>query len=91
MIGGLSNGNAKTSSRTMAALDDQTFAACMAVLEPFEDAPFLAIAVSGGADSLALTLLANRWARQRGGHVVGLTVRQEGERKAIGTPGDRDC
>ena len=58
----------------MAALDDQTFAACMAVLEPFEDAPFLAIAVSGGADSLALTLLANRWARQRGGHVVGLTV-----------------
>jgi len=58
----------------MEALDDQTFAACMAVLEPFEDAPFLAIAVSGGADSLALTLLANRWARQRGGHVVGLTV-----------------
>lgn len=58
----------------MEALDDRMFAACMEALGPFEDAPFLAIAVSGGADSLALTLLANRWARQRGGRVVGLTV-----------------
>ena len=46
----------------------------MARLEPFEDKPFLAIAVSGGADSLALTLLADRWARERDGRIVGLTV-----------------
>ena len=55
-------------------LDDAGFAACMAALGPFEQAPFLAIAVSGGADSLALTLLADRWARVRNGRVVGLTV-----------------
>lgn len=58
----------------MHALDRTAFAACMAPFEPFEDEPFLAIAVSGGADSLALTLLANAWARRRGGRVVGLTV-----------------
>lgn len=58
----------------MPALDDAAFAACMARLEPFENAPFLAVAVSGGADSLALTLLADRWARERGGRITGLTV-----------------
>lgn len=56
------------------ALDRTAFAACMARLEPFEDHPFIAVAVSGGADSLALTFLADAWARQRGGRVVGLTV-----------------
>ncbi|MEM8951713.1 MAG: tRNA lysidine(34) synthetase TilS [Pseudomonadota bacterium] len=55
-------------------LDQAAFSACMARLEPFEDEPLLAIAVSGGADSLALTLLADHWARQRRGRVVGLTV-----------------
>jgi tRNA(Ile)-lysidine synthase len=58
----------------MEALDDPTFTACMEALQPFEDAPFLAIAVSGGADSLALTFFASRWARERHGQVVGLTV-----------------
>jgi tRNA(Ile)-lysidine synthase len=70
-IGGL---NAGLAVIAMQALDDQTFAACMESLQPFEHSPFLAIAVSGGADSLALTLFADRWARQRGGNVVGLTV-----------------
>ncbi|MBV8535221.1 MAG: tRNA lysidine(34) synthetase TilS [Alphaproteobacteria bacterium] len=46
----------------------------MARLGPFETAPRLAIGVSGGADSLALTCLADRWARQRGGTVLALTV-----------------
>jgi tRNA(Ile)-lysidine synthase len=32
------------------------------------------VAVSGGPDSLALCLLADRWARARGGNVVGLIV-----------------
>jgi tRNA(Ile)-lysidine synthase len=49
-------------------------AAAMAALGGFEPRPLLAVAVSGGPDSLALTLLADRWARQRGGLVWGLTV-----------------
>jgi tRNA(Ile)-lysidine synthase len=46
----------------------------MAQLGPFEAAPRLAVGVSGGADSLALTLLADRWARRHGGTVLALTV-----------------
>ncbi|MBT4169911.1 MAG: tRNA lysidine(34) synthetase TilS, partial [Rhodospirillaceae bacterium] len=46
----------------------------MAALGPFETAPELAVAVSGGADSMALALLAHTWARQRGGTVTALTV-----------------
>ncbi len=46
----------------------------MAPLGPFEPAPLLAVAVSGGADSLALALLADGWARARGGAAVGLIV-----------------
>ena len=46
----------------------------MAALGPFEPAPRIAVAVSGGCDSLALCLLAERWARARGGMVFGLTV-----------------
>lgn len=34
----------------------------------------LAVAVSGGPDSLALALLAERWARARGGRAIGLVV-----------------
>lgn len=37
-------------------------------------APRLAVAVSGGADSLALTLLADEWARAEKGAIVALTV-----------------
>jgi tRNA(Ile)-lysidine synthase len=55
-------------------LRSREFAACMVPLGPFEAAPVLAVAVSGGADSLALTLLADSWARRRGGRAVGLTV-----------------
>ena len=46
----------------------------MAPLGPFERAPRLAVAVSGGPDSLALCLLAERWARARGGRVSALIV-----------------
>ncbi len=46
----------------------------MAPLGPFEAAPRLSVAVSGGADSLALALLAAQWARERGGEVLALTV-----------------
>lgn len=46
----------------------------MRALGPFEAAPELAVAVSGGSDSLALTLLAGRWAASKGGHVIAITV-----------------
>lgn len=46
----------------------------MAPLGPFESAPHLAVGLSGGADSLALVLLAARWARARGGTATALTV-----------------
>lgn len=46
----------------------------MRPLGPFERAPEIAVGVSGGADSLALALLAAGWARARGGRAVALTV-----------------
>lgn len=55
-------------------LTDDDFARLMAPLGPFEAAPHLAVAVSGGRDSLALCLLADGWARARGGQVTGITV-----------------
>ncbi|HEY2133608.1 MAG TPA: tRNA lysidine(34) synthetase TilS, partial [Acetobacteraceae bacterium] len=50
------------------------FSAAMAPLGPFEPAPSLAVAVSGGADSMALAVLAADWAAGRGGQVIALVV-----------------
>jgi len=55
-------------------LGAEEFAAQMAPLGPFEARPFITVAVSGGADSLALCLLAAGWAERRGGAVAALTV-----------------
>ena len=55
-------------------LDEAGFARLMAPFAPFEPAPRIAVAVSGGADSLALALLIQRWAKRRGGEAVALTV-----------------
>jgi tRNA(Ile)-lysidine synthase len=57
-----------------APLDAAAFAALMARLAPFEPQPHLAVGVSGGADSLALALLAHEWARGQGGRITALTV-----------------
>ncbi len=46
----------------------------MRPFEPFEPAPRIAVAVSGGPDSLALAILLDTWARARGGSVLGLSV-----------------
>ena len=46
----------------------------MASLGPFEPAPRLAAGVSGGADSVALAVLADAWARARGGALLALIV-----------------
>jgi tRNA(Ile)-lysidine synthase len=46
----------------------------LAALGGFEARPAIAVAVSGGPDSLALILLAQRWAQQQGGQAWALTV-----------------
>jgi tRNA(Ile)-lysidine synthase len=52
----------------------EEFAHLMDRFAPWEAAPHLAIALSGGGDSFALALLARDWARARGGRVTALTV-----------------
>ncbi|MBY0430001.1 MAG: tRNA lysidine(34) synthetase TilS, partial [Rhodospirillales bacterium] len=52
-------------------LEAGEFAGLMPACEPF---PKLAVAVSGGADSMALALLAAEWTAERGGGVTALTV-----------------
>lgn len=46
----------------------------LAAVGGFEMQPRIAVAVSGGPDSMALVLLADRWVRQRGGAVTALIV-----------------
>jgi tRNA(Ile)-lysidine synthase len=55
-------------------IDPAAFALAMQAFAPFESRPSVAVAVSGGPDSLALLLLVDRWARERGGVPLGLTV-----------------
>lgn len=50
------------------------FDGLMRAMGPFEPRPAIAVAVSGGADSMALAILVGAWARRRGGTAVGLTV-----------------
>ncbi len=61
-------------SEPAAPLSDAAFARLMRPFAPFEPGPVLAVGVSGGADSLCLCLLADRWARARGGRVEAITV-----------------
>jgi tRNA(Ile)-lysidine synthase len=55
-------------------LSDDEFAASMARFAPFERAPAVAVAVSGGRDSMCLVLLAANWAARQGGDAVALTI-----------------
>jgi tRNA(Ile)-lysidine synthase len=52
----------------------EEFAARMDPLGPFEPHPRLAVAVSGGADSMTLALLADAWARARGGDARAIVI-----------------
>ncbi|HEV2302682.1 MAG TPA: tRNA lysidine(34) synthetase TilS [Stellaceae bacterium] len=63
-----------TASNSAAALTVAEFGAALEGLARFEDRPFVAVAVSGGPDSLALAILADRWARERGGEACAVTV-----------------
>jgi tRNA(Ile)-lysidine synthase len=46
----------------------------MAAFAPFEEEPHLAVAVSGGSDSMALAVLAKNWVGRRGGTLTALVV-----------------
>jgi tRNA(Ile)-lysidine synthase len=58
----------------------------MAKFSPFEHNPQLCVAVSGGADSMALAILSHTWATGEGGKIICLTVdhqlRQESDAEA---------
>ena len=58
----------------MSGISEVSFAELMAQVSLSETGPVVAVAVSGGSDSMALCLLADRWARARDGRVVALTV-----------------
>ncbi|MBC6439700.1 MAG: tRNA lysidine(34) synthetase TilS [Rhodospirillales bacterium] len=58
----------------LSPLDAGTFDALMATFEPWEMRPRLAVGLSGGADSKALTLLARDWLAARDGELVALVV-----------------
>lgn len=55
-------------------VETREFARLIAAFAPFEPQPHLAVAVSGGSDSMALALLVADWARARGGRLTALTV-----------------
>jgi tRNA(Ile)-lysidine synthase len=50
------------------------FSKLMAPFAPFESPPILAVATSGGADSMALALLCHQWAASQGGKAIAITV-----------------
>lgn len=58
----------------MSVLSPDQFDTLMASFAPFEPSPILAIATSGGSDSLALALLAHQWAERLDGKALALTV-----------------
>jgi tRNA(Ile)-lysidine synthase len=55
-------------------ITSQEFVQAMALLGPFEQNPHIAVAVSGGPDSLVLAMLLNDWAKHRAGRITGLIV-----------------
>jgi tRNA(Ile)-lysidine synthase len=55
-------------------LSAEHFARLLARLGPFEPKPVIAVAVSGGSDSMALALLLDEWANHREARIEAITV-----------------
>jgi tRNA(Ile)-lysidine synthase len=66
--------NSIAPTRSHPALLSESFCDTLDSLGPFEPRPHIAIAVSGGSDSMALLLLAQHWAQQQRGTLTALTV-----------------
>jgi len=60
--------------RSESRLGAAEFDRLMAAVGPFETRPRLAVAVSGGSDSMALALLVAAWARRHGDGITAVTV-----------------
>ena len=58
----------------MQSISKHDFEKALASLGPFENNPTIAIAVSGGCDSMCLTLLLNDWTVANDGKLIALTV-----------------
>lgn len=62
----------------MAALNEvitrEEFSQALRRFDSAEEKPCIAVAVSGGGDSMALALLIHEWTQARGGKIVALTV-----------------
>ncbi|HWT97274.1 MAG TPA: tRNA lysidine(34) synthetase TilS, partial [Terriglobales bacterium] len=58
----------------IAEQEAKAFAAAMSALGPFEPAPHIAVAVSGGSDSLALLVFLRDWLAPHGGRLTALSV-----------------
>jgi len=56
------------------SLGQKEFNTAMQLLAPFEAEPVIAVAVSGGIDSMALLHLSHAWAKTNSGRVVVMTV-----------------
>lgn len=74
LVSALTVDAARGSAAAEGPIDEEAFAALMSRLGPFEPAPSVAVALSGGPDSMALCLLTDRWARGHGGSLLALTV-----------------
>ena len=59
---------------SVSPIDRIAFDQRMVALGAIEALPRIAVGCSGGADSMALTLLLDDWARQRGGRAIALIV-----------------
>ncbi len=67
-------GVAAFNKNTARHLSPAEFDGLMQHCGPFGDAPHVAVAVSGGPDSIALTHLLHDWLKQRGGKLFAITI-----------------
>ena len=74
MTGGSATSGPATGDSAGKAVTPACFARLMRPFGAFEPCPEVAVAVSGGADSMALALLLKEWLSERGGRLWALTV-----------------
>lgn len=74
MIGNVTSSYDQDTASGGTPLDAVVFDKLMMSFAPFETTPRLFVGVSGGADSMALALLAHDWCLARGGQAIAVTV-----------------
>ncbi len=69
-------------SRSEQPISPHVFARCMQPFFPMESAPTIAVAVSGGIDSMALCWLLHEWARNNNATIIPITVNHKLRKEA---------